>query len=79
MKYTITTKPLTVSVKNHEELVAIMRTTSIFFAGQQIKEYMAGFAERAKSLISTPIDPSSIETFVSTCIQAGFLKKHTSK
>jgi len=75
MIYTITDSPLTVNVKNVNELVTIMRQKTSFFDSQNNTEYMKGYSERAKLITGALIEHSSEEAFVKSCIKYGLIVK----
>ena len=65
--------PTTVRVKDEKELIEKIKNGTSFFSSQTIKEYMAGFAERA-AMFGYSIDTSSHKTFVNDLIKIGYVQ-----
>ena len=66
--------PTTVRVADEKELIEKMKNSTSFFATQTIKEYMAGYAERA-GMFGFSVDTSSHKAFVNDLIKAGYIKE----
>ena len=74
-KYTLYDVGEGLDAKNDSYLITVMRSRSIYFTGQTNREYMQGYADRAKILMGITLNYSSESEFVKSMIQHKLLAK----